>query len=496
MFDTLDPGQEKLIEQLAELLRVDADSRKTSTPDAVVGAIDRIYAKFGIASPYVVWCDGPFQLLVMPILLQLLVFNPSQKLREPLIRKHGRVRLNAREAELVALLTEPRWAQALQVLLDQVTTDMLVELGGDSEAGVPPGSQFPWSSIGVSNAEFLSRLLRDTCAEASRRLSQAATLRLSTELTSRLYTTPIDRSQRIKQTIAHILERDESIRLADNAATIFGAARGPMIGLYKIAQELHDQIFGTVIEDILKLCPAPQAAPEYKRPRNLENDLTVNTAGILAFGPYQTMWGAWSSIPATCYSIIAGMFRDQFSSQLRSLLQDMSMFLRAGFAYTALTRVIFICKFPLVLLDENQRLHSDAGPALEFDDGLKIFALRGVPVPANVVCEPHKLTAKRIESERNMEVRRVLIEVYGMGKYIRETEARIVERTENGVLYLKQQPGDEPIAIVQVKNSTPEPDGTFKEYFLRVPPSMRTVQEAIAWTFGMSAQEYKPAAET
>jgi hypothetical protein len=430
----------------------------------------------------------------MPILLQILTFNPPSHQREQLIRKHGVLKLDAREPGLATVLHEPRWAQALQVLLHQVTTEMLVDLS--EFKATQPGTQFPWSTLGATTARLLFRMDQEACAQAALLLSKAATLRLSNELTSRLYTTPIDRSQRIKQTIAHILERDEAIRLTENAATIFGAARGSMTGLYKKAQELHAQIAGTIFEDILRLCPAPQAAPEYKRARNLENDLTINTCGILAFGPYQTAWGAWGSLAATCYSIIAGMFRDQFPSELRSQLQDMSTFLRAGFAYTALTRAVFICKFPRVLLDENQRLHSDTDPALEFADGLKIFALHGVPVPADIVNEPHKLTAKRIESERNMEVRRVLIDVYGLANYIRETEAGIVERTEKGVLYLKQQPGDEPIAIVQVKNSTPEPDGSYKEYFLRVPPSMRTVQEAIAWTFFMTAGEYTPAIET
>ena len=32
-------------------------------------------------------------------------------------------------------------------------------------------------------------------------------------------------------------------------------------------------------------------------------------------------------------------------------------------------------------------------------------------------------------------------------------------------------------------NSTPEPDGTRRTYFLRVPPQMRTAREAVAWTF-------------
>ena len=85
---------------------------------------------------------------------------------------------------------------------------------------------------------------------------------------------------------------------------------------------------------------------------------------------------------------------------------------------------------------------------------------------------------------------------YGVTAYLRETGAGIVDKSSAGVLYRKQQPGDEPMAIVQVRNSTPEPDGSYRDYFLRVPPSMRTVREAIAWTFGMAADEYDPLEET
>jgi hypothetical protein len=499
MFDTLDSAQEKLIEQLAELLRLDADPRKSIQGGAIEDAADRIYHKLGLPSPYVIWCDGPFELLVMPVLLQLLTFSPTKRMREELIRKHGLRKFNAREDELAAVLKQPRWARCLKVLLNQVSTDVLADLGDTEKKsdGDHQNKQFPWSALGDSTAEPICRLLRDSCTEASQLLAKAATLRLSTELTSRLYTTPIDRSQRIKQTIAHILARDESIRLTDNAATVFGAARGPLTGLYKKATELHKQTEGTIFEDILRLCPAPQPAPEYKGARNLpEDDLTINTAGILAFGPYQTLWGAWGSVSATCYSIIAGMFRDQFPNELRILLQDLSIFLRSGFAYTPLTRAVFLCRFPSVIVDEHQRLHSTTGAALEFEDGWKLFALQGVPAPADLIYEPHLLTAKRIESERNVALRRVMIEIYGLGKYIQEIESGIVDRNERGVLYLKQQPGDEAMAIVQVTNSTPEPDGTYKDYFLRVPPSMRTVDQAIAWTFGMTPNEYKPEVET
>jgi hypothetical protein len=56
--------------------------------------------------------------------------------------------------------------------------------------------------------------------------------------------------------------------------------------------------------------------------------------------------------------------------------------------------------------------------------------------------------------------------------------------------------GDEPLVMVKVRNSTPEPDGAYKDYFLRVPPTMRTAREAVAWTFGLEAEDYKPTQET
>lgn len=40
------------------------------------------------------------------------------------------------------------------------------------------------------------------------------------------------------------------------------------------------------------------------------------------------------------------------------------------------------------------------------------------------------------------------------------------------------------------QNSTPEPDGTFRDYFLRVPPGMVRAKQAVAWTFGVSEEDY------
>lgn len=57
-------------------------------------------------------------------------------------------------------------------------------------------------------------------------------------------------------------------------------------------------------------------------------------------------------------------------------------------------------------------------------------------------------------------------------------------------------PGDEPYVAVQVINSTPEPDGSHRSYLLRVPPTITSCRAAVAWTFGMAADDYDPDVET
>jgi hypothetical protein len=71
-----------------------------------------------------------------------------------------------------------------------------------------------------------------------------------------------------------------------------------------------------------------------------------------------------------------------------------------------------------------------------------------------------------------------------------------VSSDEYGVLWRVTMPGDEPLVMVEVVNATPEPDGSRRTYFLRVPPRMRSAHEAVAWTFGLTPEEYAPLAQT
>lgn len=50
--------------------------------------------------------------------------------------------------------------------------------------------------------------------------------------------------------------------------------------------------------------------------------------------------------------------------------------------------------------------------------------------------------------------------------------------------------------MVKVVNSTPELDGSFKDYFLRVPPTMKRARQAVAWTFDVPEDDYALVVQT
>ncbi|HYE14844.1 MAG TPA: hypothetical protein VD968_10425 [Pyrinomonadaceae bacterium] len=146
--------------------------------------------------------------------------------------------------------------------------------------------------------------------------------------------------------------------------------------------------------------------------------------------------------------------------------------------------------------DESGRLHSGTGPALAYRDGLEFYAWRGTEVPPEIIKGRERMTVRTIDDEWNVELRRVLIELYGAERFLLDGNARVIDEGELGTLYLRDMDGDEPLVMVKVRNSTPEPDGSHKDYFLRVPPNVKTAREAVAWTFGLEASGYEPSVET
>lgn len=156
-----------------------------------------------------------------------------------------------------------------------------------------------------------------------------------------------------------------------------------------------------------------------------------------------------------------------------------------------------VCERPVALhRDEAGRLDHGEGPALEFPDGFALCAWRGMPVERAFLEELRTLTPERIRDEENAELRRVMLEYYGYDRYLADSGARPLHRDGTGTLWRIDLLDDEPVVMVEVLNSTPEPDGTHRTYWLRVPPATRTAREGVAWTFGLGAEVYEPLEET
>ena len=149
-------------------------------------------------------------------------------------------------------------------------------------------------------------------------------------------------------------------------------------------------------------------------------------------------------------------------------------------------------------LDDRGRLHNITGPAMKFRDGFAIYAIHGVRlVDGSWIEDRAKLTVDAIDRESNAEIRRVMIETFGAARFIQEGNSTLVDTSKFGKLWTRAVgEQDEPLVMVELQNSTAEPDGTFKTYHLRVPPTTKTAQEAVAWSFGMTAATYSPSAES
>lgn len=183
------------------------------------------------------------------------------------------------------------------------------------------------------------------------------------------------------------------------------------------------------------------------------------------------------------------------------ILRNLTVFKNAVSAahdYLPFENVCLVCERPRALnLDQGDRLHNETGPALEYSDGYAVFAVDGVIVPAWMIKRRDEIVAKNITNEKNTELRRVLLRLFGEERYIREIRAQMINEDSHGQLYRAEFPtGGEHLTMVRVENSTPEPDGSIKIYWLRVPPNITTAREAVAWTFDMDAQVYEPTRET
>lgn len=103
---------------------------------------------------------------------------------------------------------------------------------------------------------------------------------------------------------------------------------------------------------------------------------------------------------------------------------------------------------------------------------------------------PKTIKAEEILNVENLEIRRAIIDLVGYDPLVKAA-AVLDEDPAHGRLLRIEQKVDEPITLLQVKDAS-----TPREYFLRVPPDMKTAAQARAWTFGLTPETFAPEIET
>ncbi len=121
---------------------------------------------------------------------------------------------------------------------------------------------------------------------------------------------------------------------------------------------------------------------------------------------------------------------------------------------------------------------------------------QGVRIDERILCHPETIQVAEILSESNAERRRVLVNRFGVARFMQEAQAEVLDNDVD--------PGG-PRQLLRVEMSEDEPlvtlscfcPSTKRQYFLRVPPATATCHQAAAWIAGFDIpDDYHPLIET
>lgn len=448
---------------------------------AIESSIGEIYQRMRLTRPGFIWCDSIFQYVAIRAFMFLLLADDTGTLCAALDKE----------------LTDPLWSTCWKSLKEQLEQSPatreqiqynfnLLKAGGSMPES-DMGSSSLMEQMGNTNVEArLSNAVAEAISKIEKAVPNLLGIRAKLQIRAELYT-------RFRS------EDRQMVRVQ------FGRSISSLI-----SGDLHEQFFAQLSdatrEQVEQLCTAHLQRKESalftsmfgsadtKKPLSelLFKDALAEQYSIIA----NPRFSSTESYPG--YSFILEILEDGLEENAQDLLKNYLRIKKSFIEFEPYKHLCLICEAPQsFLLNQRNFLHNDTGPAITFKDGFKVFSLNGVTVSPKLLEEPESITIESIEAETNVELRRIMIQRYGVERYTEDSGAKVIDSDEFGTLYKKEQQSDEPIVIVKVINASPEPDGSPpKQYFLRVPPHIVTAKEAVAWTFNMSDQDYQPSEQS
>jgi internalin A len=192
-----------------------------------------------------------------------------------------------------------------------------------------------------------------------------------------------------------------------------------------------------------------------------------------------------------CVVCLGIIFRPQFLKVVESMKQLLA---ECGWIFM-FHNVCYVCDRPIkLLLDRESRLHAEGESAIEFADGYKIYSYHGITLPEKYgEIHPTNWQAQWILSEKNAELRRILIGEISYDRIIQELAATELDTWREYTLLKIDFRDDfdasrQPLPVILLKMTCPS---TGFIHALRVPPDMRYAKEAIRWVnWGIEPEEF------
>lgn len=180
----------------------------------------------------------------------------------------------------------------------------------------------------------------------------------------------------------------------------------------------------------------------------------------------------------------------------KRILEEISLLARSIGVWFPYNRVCIVSDRPRkILLDEQGRLHSETGKAIEYSDGWGVSCWHGTIVPDDWITLGKRLTPEQVLQAQNVEQRAAGFDIIGWDKALDILQAKVIDSDpdpDHGDLIELTLPG------------LPQPERFLRAYCKRnglivegVPrisdidgKPIETVRAAQAWSFGCREDEF------
>ncbi|WP_375509848.1 DUF6745 domain-containing protein [uncultured Nostoc sp.] len=218
----------------------------------------------------------------------------------------------------------------------------------------------------------------------------------------------------------------------------------------------------------------------YSSIKYLTVDKRFKIDGYNTFEP--KYWLAYSCLFDFCISVL----NCAYPARHLQAMQDVAEYCGLIFCSESL---VVMCERPTKLSFDNQnRLHAEGEPAIEFTDGYSLYSYHGVTLPEKYgKIHPQQWQSQWLLTEENAELRRVLIQGIGYARICQELQAIELDFWKEYILLkIDNDVDEEPIYLL--KMTCPS---TGFIHALRVPPEMNSAREAIRWVnWGIEPEEF------